>query len=493
MRGYFLRGVVLGSLTSALVLGASAALAGTGIGGVFNLGQSNTVNNTTSLTGSSSGSQLLVHNGAGLAAAFQSKAGSAPFSVNSSVQVALLNASLLGGHSSSYFLSSSGTAANASRLGGLPATVFYQSRATPVGNTLTTVDSSSSVGDWVSITIGADGLPIISYWDYGNGHLKVVHCTTVKCTSTDTPQTVDSSSNVGPYSSITIGADGLPIISYLDQGNGHLKVVHCTTVKCTSTDTPQTVDSSSNVGYFSSITIGADGLPIIGYLDGGNGHLKVVHCTTVKCTSTNTPQTVDSSSNVGYYSSITIGADGLPIISYQDYGNNHLEVVHCTTVNCTSTDTPQTVDSNSYVGYYISITIGADGLPIISYLDDGNGLRVVHCTTVNCTSTDTPQTVDSSSNVGLYISITIGADGLPIISYRDYGNGHLKVVHCTTVNCTSTDTPQTVDSSGNVGYYSAITIGADGLPIIGYFDGGNGHLKVAHCASVFCVPYFRRR
>src|SRR5260221_1984263 len=62
MRGYFFRGVVLGSLTSAVVLGASAALAGTGVGGVFTIGKANTVNHASSLTGSNSRSQLTLSN-----------------------------------------------------------------------------------------------------------------------------------------------------------------------------------------------------------------------------------------------------------------------------------------------------------------------------------------------------------------------------------------------------------------------------------------------
>ena len=118
---------------------------------------------------------------------------------------------------------------------------------------------------------------------------------------------------------------------------------------------------------------------------------------------------------------------------------------------------------------------------------------MVHCSTLTCSSVDTPQTVDGSSNVGSYSSITIGADGLPIVSYFDAANAYLKVVHCITLTCSSVDTPQTVDGSSNVGQYSSITIGADGLPILSYLDGGNGNLKVAHCASAYCVPYFRRR
>lgn len=108
---------------------------------------------------------------------------------------------------------------------------------------------------------------------------------------------------------------------------------------------------------------------------------------------------------------------------------------------------------------------------------------------------NTLTTVDGSTNVGAENSITIGADGLPLISYADAGSGHLKVVHCQNVSCSSVDPPQTVDnSSSGVGEYTSITIGADGLPIVSYYQyGGSGSLKVAHCGSVYCVPYFRRR
>jgi hypothetical protein len=51
----------------------------------------------------------------------------------------------------------------------------------------------------------------------------------------------------------------------------------------------------------------------------------------------------------------------------------------------------------------------------------------------------------------------------------------------------------TLDGSGNVGRFSSVTMGADGLGLISSFDETNGDLKVAHCSDLFCVPYHRRR
>src|SRR2546421_2052743 len=62
MKAAFYRGIVLGAAVSILVLVATVALAGTGIGGIFNLGQTNTVDATSALSGASVGPQLRVTN-----------------------------------------------------------------------------------------------------------------------------------------------------------------------------------------------------------------------------------------------------------------------------------------------------------------------------------------------------------------------------------------------------------------------------------------------
>jgi hypothetical protein len=148
------------------------------------------------------------------------------------------------------------------------------------------------------------------------------------------------------------------------------------------------------------------------------------------------------------------------------------------------------LDSAEDVGRYNSITIGADGLPVISYSDYTNhDLKVAHCNDLACSSAALA-TLDSAGNVGAYTSITIGADGLPVISYCDTNN--LKVAHCSDLACSSAALA-TLDSAGDVGYFTSITIGAEGLPVISYSDSTNNNLKVAHCSNTLCTPYVRRR
>ena len=83
---------------AAVFFTTTTALAGSGVGGVFNLGQTNTVNAKTTLTGATSDVQLLVQNtGSGSALNLVGGAGAAPFKVNSTTKIVSLNADLLDG------------------------------------------------------------------------------------------------------------------------------------------------------------------------------------------------------------------------------------------------------------------------------------------------------------------------------------------------------------------------------------------------------------
>ena len=68
----------------------------------------------------------------------------------------------------------------------------------------------------------------------------------------------------------------------------------------------------------------------------------------------------------------------------------------------------------------------------------------------------------------------------------DNANDDLEVAHCNDAACTSAALT-TVDGSGGVVEYNALTIGQGGLPVISYYDITNGDLKVAHCDNTACT------
>ena len=341
-----------------------------------------------------------------------------------------------------------------------------------------TIAYAGWTGNDPSTAIGTNGFPIITFNDENTDDLRVAACTTVGCTGAPTITTIDSADAVGFYSSIAIGNNGLPVISYHDYTNYDLKVAACTTTDCTGTAIITTVDSADAVGFDTSIAIGNNGLPVISYYDSTNGDLKVAACTSSSC-STATITTVDSTGDVGSHSSIAIRENGFPVISYHDFTNTVLKVAACTTTDCTGTATITTIDPTGDVGEYTSIAIGNNGLPVISYHNStDDDLKVAACTTTDCTGTATISTVDSADAVGFYTSIAIRENGFPVVSYYDATHRDLKIAVCTTTDCAGASLITTVDSTDNIGLYPSIAISATGLPIISYYDATNSDLKV---------------
>jgi hypothetical protein len=356
-------------------------------------------------------------------------------------------------------------------------------------------DPANNVGAFASLAVGTDGLPVIAHFDSTANALRVTHCGNAACTAGSASTTVDDTANtiVGYQPSMAIGADGLPIISHFAATAGALRVTHCGNIRCTAGNVSTTVDDPANtVGRESSIAIGVDGLPIISHRDVTAGALRVTHCGNVTCSAGHVSTTVDDPANaVGSDTSIAIGVDGLPIISYRDVTAGALRVTHCGNATCSTGNVKTTVDDPANaVGSGTSIAIGTDGLPVISHQDTTIGaLRMTRCGNLTCTAAAISTTVDSPGVVGIgRTSIAIGVDGLPITSY-DWANfpSGIQVTHCGTAACTAGNVSVTIDGvNSNVGSSSSIAIGADGLPIIAYYDVTAGALRVTKCGITTC-------
>ena len=81
--------------------------------------------------------------------------------------------------------------------------------------------------------------------------------------------------------------------------------------------------------------------------------------------------------------------------------------------------------------------------------------------------------IEEGDDVGMHISIQVGADGQPMISYYDKTNGDLKFARRTVT--TAEDDSQTVawaihtvDANGDTGYYTQLYLTPAGVPVIAY-------------------------
>jgi PKD repeat protein len=347
----------------------------------------------------------------------------------------------------------------------------YQALAAGITWHTETVDSSGNVGYYTSLAFDSAGNSAISYFDYAEADLKYAHWNG----SSWVVETVDSTGQVGLYTSLAFDAAGYPGISYYDATNYRLKYAHWNGsewVGMSDTGKPDIVDSNGNVGSYTSLAFDSSRNPSISYYDATNGDLKYAHWNGSQWVK----ETVDSTGSVGSYTSLAFDSSGNPSISYYDATNTNLKYAH----RSGSSWAVETVDSTASqekdeVGRYTSLAFDAIGYPGISYYDALNKhLKFAHR---NGSSWEI-EIVDTTSQVGQYTSLAFDPAGYPNISYYDATNHALKYAH----QKGSSWVMETVDDASSVGTHTSLAFDNEGNPWISYYDQTNGYLKCATTA-----------
>ena len=333
--------------------------------------------------------------------------------------------------------------------------------------TPTVLASENRVGEYTSIAIGLDHNPVVSFVDWSGTSVDLAACNDPVCSSASI-QTID---NVGAeFTSITVTPSGLPIISYRDTSEQSLKVAACSDPRCVGDVAITTVDDSGNVGFHNSIAIGTNGTAVISYADTSNNTIKVAVCADSTC-SESEMKTIDNAASV--YSSITISDSGNPVIAF---GNSGLQIGLCRDPACNEV-TVKTLDSNEDSGYFVSMAIGSNGNPVVSHYNNSDKqLLVSTCVDNSCTSATSKRIADSG-NFGSYSSIAIGHGGLPVIAYNNITTGNLMIAGCEDTTCASS-TITTLDSNARGAIWVSTAIAEAGNPIISYFDNTDFNLMV---------------
>jgi len=369
-----------------------------------------------------------------------------------------------------------------------------------------TIDQGEASWD-ISATL-ARGIPVMTYVDAGDHTLRVVVCGNALCDSAQAAATYTTVAVIGDNgegygTSVAVGVDGRPVIAFRNGDRGALTVAHCGDPRCedpgaiTITEIDPGADVSAvgvDNGGWSSITIGADGLPIIAYHDAARGALKIAHCEDGSCT-TATIAVLDrggsatDAAGVGTDTQIAIGPDGLPVVAFRDAAEKALKIARCSDERCTQAVIATVVSEPGLdPGHNTSMRLASDGSPMLAYGDWSEtepGIYFAKCSTPTCELVSVSRVDIAEQGESADPALGLDEDGLPVIAFRQREPGDerasriLKIVRCHDLECRSADEPLVVDSRGRTGYSSNVLRLNDGTLALAYGDATEGALEFA--------------
>lgn len=352
------------------------------------------------------------------------------------------------------------------------------------------LDSTGDVGHQPEVLIGNDGLPLVAYVDETKGVVKLAKCTDPGCADAVVSELGPVSEAISHGPSVAVGSDGLPLIMF---STGDELVIHkCLDLACSS----DTATRITGGGQSPIVATAPDAMPFMAFSN-NNGDLVVLKCGETSCSTNNLVTAIATREPDGPgFEATWVGftTDDLPVVGYQSlrFGPDGLPILRgsiaCLDPACTSHEeapsSPMpTLSPGSVVG---AMTTGPTGQSIQArYEVDGEGnraLAVIACTDATCSTGTTTIIGEFSSESPDEPSVMFNSEGLPMIFH--FSGDELKLAVCSDVSCMGEVTIRTLIEVGGISSDLATAMGAGGNPFLAYYS--NSDLNVMACSDPTC-------
>ena len=312
-------------------------------------------------------------------------------------------------------------------------------------------DSSCGV-DAASLALDAAGVPHVSYCDSTHGNLMYAYRTA----SGWHAEVVGMQSDENPSSSIALDASGHPHIAYNDGMFANLRYAR-------EDETGWHIQNVDEEGSMGSLALDTYGYPRISYRAGASPPFTLGYA--YEDAEGWHFQTVDSVGTHGGASSLAVGTDGFPHISYYDHApDNALKYAHFDATGWHI----QTVDIVGYHTAANSLMLDVSGSPCIAYTWD---YHLKFACLIG--STWHTETVDQDDGVW-GVSLVLDSLGDPHIEYSKVEGNDLILEYARPLASGPGGRVwhlEIVDTSRDVGQLTCLALDGSGNPHVSYWTG----------------------
>jgi|GEM_PF-2582314 len=284
---------------------------------------------------------------------------------------------------------------------------------------------SGPVGINADLAFTSDGRPVILHAKSSGTDFEMVVCSNTDCSS----RSVDSGivNNVSLYGRLEVDPNDQSWILYRD-GSSVLQLTSCSDLTCAISTTSFAVPTGTVVPAdpVFDFTFGTDGKPILAYSgESPNGGLFLFACDAVACASGTTTTALEPSDVTVHHPRIAIGADGNPVVLYINGDTSGAELWVCGDPACTTGQRRLLGDADP--GSRPSLAITRDGRPVATYSTSGSvPARAYVCGDATCGIGQEIDLVTGSNTV--LSSVTIDAFGHPLVAVDDDPDHGVRVV-----------------------------------------------------------------